>query len=98
MKRRLSMRVSVVLALALSSLTPVMMAKDDADERLNAAADVVTDMMNASDRGVPQDLMNKSQCVVVVPGLKTGAFIVGAKYGRGFVMCRRHGGAGWSAP
>jgi lipid-binding SYLF domain-containing protein len=42
--------------------------------------------------------MNKSQCVVIVPGMKKGAFIVGAKYGKGFVTCRRASGAGWSAP
>jgi lipid-binding SYLF domain-containing protein len=76
----------------------MMMAKEDADQRLNAAADVITDMMNASDKGIPQDLINKSQCVVVVPGMKKGAFIVGAKYGKGFVMCRRESGTGWSAP
>ena len=75
-----------------------MMAKEDADERLNSAADVLSDMMHASDKGVPQDLMNKSQCVVIVPGLKKGAFIVGAKYGRGFVACRKTSGMGWSAP
>jgi len=76
-----------------------MMAKEDAAERLNAAADVVNEMMNASDKGIPQDLISRSQCVVVVPGLKKGAFIVGAKYGRGFVTCRKASGApGWSAP
>jgi len=92
------MRLSVVLALALSSLAPMMMAKEDADQRLNAAADVLSDMMTASDKGIPQDLINKSQCVVVVPGMKKGAFIVGAKYGKGFVMCRRESGSGWTAP
>jgi lipid-binding SYLF domain-containing protein len=55
-------------------------------------------MMHASDKGIPQDLMDKSHCVVVVPGLKKGAFIIGAKYGKGFVMCRKASGAGWSAP
>ena len=49
----------------------------------------MTDMMHASDKGIPQDLMNRSQCVVVVPNLKKAAFIVGAKYGRGFAMCRQ---------
>jgi len=92
------MRVSIVLALTLSSFAPFMMAKEDADERLNAAADVVNEMMNASDKGIPQDLISRSQCVVVVPGLKKGAFIVGAKYGRGFVTCRKGSGMGWSAP
>jgi lipid-binding SYLF domain-containing protein len=92
------MRISIVLALTLSSLTPMAMAKEDADQRLNAAADVLTDMMNASDKGIPQDLINKSTCVVVVPGLKKGAFIIGGKYGKGFVLCRRASGAGWTAP
>jgi lipid-binding SYLF domain-containing protein len=73
-------------------------AKNDATERLDAAADLLTDMMKASDKGVPQDLLNKARCVVLVPGLKKGAFIVGAKYGRGFAFCRRESGAGWSAP
>jgi lipid-binding SYLF domain-containing protein len=91
------MRVSVILALALSSWAPMMMAKD-ADERLSSAADVLSDMMHASDKGVPQDLINKAQCVVVVPGLKKGAFIIGAKYGKGFVACRRASGMGWTAP
>jgi lipid-binding SYLF domain-containing protein len=91
------MRVSIVLALTLSSLAPMMMAKEDADQRLNAAADVLSDMMNANDKGIPQDLIDKSQCMVVVPGLKKAAFVFGGKYGKGFVMCRR-GGAGWSAP
>jgi len=92
------MRVSLILALTLSSLAPMMLAKEDADQRLNSAADVMSDMMNASDKGIPQDLINKSQCVVVVPGMKKAAFVFGGKYGKGFVMCRRSGGAGWSAP
>src|SRR5580704_267585 len=91
------MRVSVVFALALSSWVPMMMAKD-VEDRLTSAADVLSDMMQASDKVIPQDLINKSQCVVVVPGMKKGAFIVGAKYGRGFVMCRRESGTGWTAP
>jgi SH3 domain-containing YSC84-like protein 1 len=67
-----------------------------ADERLNDAADVINDIMAAPDKGIPQDLLNKSACVVVVPGVKKGAFIVGAKYGKGFISCRKP--RGWSAP
>jgi len=92
------MRVSVILALAASSLAPLAMAKEDAGQRLTAAADVLSDMMNTNDKGIPQDLINRSQCVVIVPGLKKGAFIVGAKYGKGFVMCRQASGTGWSGP
>ncbi len=90
------MRVSVILALAVTSMAPMMMAKEDVDQRLSAAADVLSDMMHASDKGIPQDLINKAQCVVIVPGLKKGAFIIGAKYGKGFAACRRAGGMGWT--
>ncbi len=81
-----------------AALAPALFAQTEADKRLDAAADLVTDMMNASDKGIPQDLLNKSECVVLVPGLKKAAFVVGAKYGRGFVTCRMPNGNGWTAP
>ena len=68
------------------------------DDRLDASADALTDMMRASDHGIPHDLIDKAHCVVVVPGMKKAGFIFGAKYGRGFAVCRRHDGVGWSAP
>jgi len=71
---------------------------ETANERLQTAADVMGEIMSAPDKGIPQDLLGKAQCVVVVPGLKKGAFIVGAKYGKGFFTCRRESGMGWSAP
>ncbi len=94
------MRKQIVAILTLASaLAPgLIFAKNDADARLDAAADLVSDMMKASDKGVPQDLLNKARCVILVPGLKKAAFLVGAKYGRGFAMCRRENGVGWTAP
>jgi len=70
---------------------------NDTEKRLDAAANVFSDIMGAPDKGIPQDLLGKAACVVVVPGVKKGAFVVGAKYGRGFIVCRKPGG-GWSAP
>jgi lipid-binding SYLF domain-containing protein len=67
-------------------------------ERLDRAAEVFQEVMAAPDRGVPQDLLDKSACIVVVPGLKKGAFVIGAKFGRGFFACRAKSGTGWSAP
>ncbi len=75
----------------------ILCAESDAPKRLQAAADAFKEVMDVPDKAIPQDLLNKAQCVVVVPGLKKGAFIVGAKYGKGFVSCRKQG-AGWSAP
>jgi lipid-binding SYLF domain-containing protein len=68
------------------------------DDRLNASAETLTEMMKASDQGIPHDLIDKARCVVVFPGMKKAGFIIGAEYGRGFAVCRRHGGVGWSAP
>jgi lipid-binding SYLF domain-containing protein len=68
------------------------------DDRLDASAETLSDMMRASDHGIPHDLLDKARCIVVVPGMKKAGFIFGAKYGRGFAVCRRHGGSGWSAP
>ncbi len=67
------------------------------DDRLDASADALTDMMRASDHGIPQDLIDKARCVVVIPGMKKAGFIFGAEFGRGFAVCRKRGG-GWSAP
>jgi SH3 domain-containing YSC84-like protein 1 len=71
---------------------------DDTTKRLNAAADVLSEILGAPDKGIPQDLLDKAACAVIVPGVKKGAFIVGAKYGRGFIVCRRKSGRDWSAP
>jgi len=89
-----------VLAIAGSFGTAAFAADREikVDDRLDASADTLTDMMRASDRGIPQDLIDKAQCVVVLPGMKKAGLVFGAEYGRGFATCRRHGGSGWSAP
>jgi len=76
----------------------LLSAASDAPERLQSAAGAIKQVMDIPDKSIPQDLLNKAQCIVIVPDLKKGAFIVGAKYGKGFVSCRKKGGVGWSAP
>jgi len=76
----------------------IALQAETAKERLATAATVMTEIMAAPDKGIPQDLLESAQCVVVVPGLKKGAFIVGGKYGKGFMSCRHGSGVGWSAP
>ena len=89
-----------VLAIAGSMSTAALAADREikVDDRLDASADALADMMRASDQGIPQELIDKAHCVVVVPGMKKAGFIFGAEYGRGFAVCRRHDGVGWSAP
>src|SRR5512140_2053721 len=67
-------------------------------KRLGEAASVFSEVMATPDKGIPQDLLEKAHCIVIVPSLKTGAFIVGGKYGKGYLSCRNKGRAGWSAP
>jgi len=89
-----------VLAAGALVFSPLALAEKEsaAADRLEASADVLNDMMHAADKGIPQDLMDRASCVVVVPNMKKAGFIFGAKYGRGFAVCRRRGGVGWSAP
>jgi len=53
--------------------------------------------MSAADQGIPQQLLDRSQCVAVFPSVKKGGFIVGGQYGKGLISCRRQGGA-WGSP
>ena len=80
------------------SAAAIAAAAETAAERLNVSAEVFQQVMNTPDKGIPQDLLAKAQCVIVVPGLKKGAFVVGGQYGRGFAECRHADGMGWGAP
>jgi lipid-binding SYLF domain-containing protein len=66
------------------------------DERLRTATTVLHEILAAPDKGIPEDLLAKAQCVMIVPGLKKAAFVVGGEYGRGFALCRR--GEVWGGP
>jgi SH3 domain-containing YSC84-like protein 1 len=75
--------------------TGVMLGQESKpDKRLRDAAAVVDEMMGMPDKGVPQWVLDKAQCIVVIPGLKKAAFVVGGQYGRGFASCRKGGGFG----
>ena len=89
------MKLLLIAAIAISPL----LAKDNSSaKRLDDAATVFAEVMGAPDKGIPQDLIEHAQCIVIVPDLKTAAFFFGAKYGKGYLSCRNRGGVGWSAP
>src|SRR5271170_4345900 len=66
------------------------------DARIDAAHSVLHELMATPDKGIPLDIAAKAHCVLVVPGFKKGAFLVGAQYGQGVATCRAS--TGWSAP
>src|SRR5579871_5620806 len=80
------------------ALAPLLSAASEPAKRLNAAAEVFSEIMATPDKGIPQELLENAHCIVIVPELKTAAFFFGAKYGKGFLSCRNKSGAGWSAP
>ena len=80
------------------ALTPLLAADSEPGKRLDEAAAVFSEIMAAPDKGIPQELIENAHCIVIVPDLKTAAFVVGGKYGKGYLSCRIKNGAGWSAP
>jgi SH3 domain-containing YSC84-like protein 1 len=71
-------------------------SRADLQDRIEAARTVLDQIMAASDRTVPMNILEQATCVAVVPGMIKGAFVFGAQYGQGVVTCRT--GHGWSAP
>jgi len=92
---KLILATSVVTMLALG---PLLAADEEPAKRLHEAAAVISEIMATPDSGIPEDLLGDAHCIVIVPNLKTAAFIVGGKYGKGYVSCRNTTGDGWSAP
>src|ERR1017187_8777627 len=87
------------LAIAVSfALSATALLAETAPERLAASADVFSEIMRAPDKGIPQDLLAKAQCVVIIPGMKKAAFVVGGEFGKGFAECRGADHVGWGAP
>lgn len=89
---------TLFIASACAALVQILpgVASADTPSRLAAAVETLNSLSKAADSEIPADLLKKASCVVVIPSLKSGAFIVGGEYGRGFASCRT--GAGWSAP
>jgi len=88
----------VLCALAISASVIPAHAVDKAtlDTRLTDGAQVLQEVMNTPDKGIPESILSGAACVVVIPHYKKGAFVVGAQYGKGVATCRT--GRGWSAP
>jgi lipid-binding SYLF domain-containing protein len=84
------------LVVLISSIAPLLYAEHDTEKRMVESANVLTEILNAKDQSIPADLLQKAECVGVIPNLKRAGFIVGAKYGKGVITCRT--GSGWSAP
>jgi len=79
-----------------AAATLLFAQEETPDKRLQHAAISFHEIMAAPDHAIPRDLLERAQCIVIVPGMKKAAFMVGGEYGRGFASCRQPGD--WSAP
>lgn len=99
--RSINMRWVATAALLLPLLAPTALRADDAsvEERVTTSGTVLKDLLNGN-AGIPPSLLNKAYCVIVLPSVKKGGFIVGAQYGRGVMTCRKGSDfdGKWSAP
>jgi lipid-binding SYLF domain-containing protein len=71
-------------------------ARQDSVKRLDSSVDVLHAVMAAPDKGIPEEVLTGAKCILVVPNLIKGGFIIGGKHGRGVASCRTENG--WSAP
>ncbi|HVM92162.1 MAG TPA: lipid-binding SYLF domain-containing protein [Terriglobales bacterium] len=74
--------------------------EEKVDDRIRESADVMKEILGMPEKGIPRDLLNRAECVIVYPSVKKAAFIVGGSYGRGLITCRRGAdfSGHWSAP
>jgi lipid-binding SYLF domain-containing protein len=88
-----------VLPVFLLIVSTAALSADRGDEvkRLQRATEVFSEIMKTPDKGIPADLLDKCECVGIVPGLKKGGLGIGGKYGKGLVMCRKPDRS-WTAP
>lgn len=95
MKKIACLSLGVLLVLPL-----IAKGQEKEEDRVKESGQVLRDILEAPDKGVPQDLIDKAECVVVYPSVKKAAFVVGGSYGRGVMTCRtgKNFRGPWSAP
>src|SRR5512133_2980421 len=93
------MKKSAVLALIVLFSTLVFAQSGDRSkeqDRVDAAGTVLDEIMSAPDSGIPDNIIESTTCIAVVPSMLKGAFVLGAERGKGVASCRTD--KGWSAP
>src|SRR5580765_7274023 len=88
--------VAFLSAISLASFAWAGTAKEDSTERLQKSSEVLNQMVQAPDKGIPEEVLSHAKCIAIVPHLVKGGFVFGGKHGRGVATCRT--ADGWSAP
>src|SRR5262249_17452344 len=87
------------LVVLLSSLAAIAATDEREEERVKDAGEVLKEILNIPDN-IPQDLLDKAECLIILPSVKKGAFGIGGSYGRGVMVCRggEHYKGKWGSP
>jgi lipid-binding SYLF domain-containing protein len=88
--------VAFLSVISLASFGWAGTAKEDSTERLQKSSEVLNQMVQAPDKGIPEEVLSHAKCIAIVPHLVKGGFVFGGKHGRGVATCRT--ADGWSAP
>lgn len=85
--------------MALAMIAPPLLSQNKEADRLEECGTVIKEIMDIPD-DIPQDLIDKTECVIIYPSVLKGAFVIGGSYGRGAMTCRtgEHYTGPWSAP
>ena len=89
----------LMVSLLLCALVPGAFAAKEEEDRVKDSGQVLSEILNIPD-DIPQDLIDKAECLIILPSVKKGAFGVGGSYGRGVMICRSgpHYTGRWGAP
>ena len=90
--------ISLVLLLLLAPAVWAQDANSKAIKQLDKATDVLNEIMQIPEKGIPHDLLDRAVCVGIVPAELRFAIGLGGTYGRGVLVCRRGGNGAWGAP
>jgi SH3 domain-containing YSC84-like protein 1 len=89
--------LAATLAAVVLAPAPPLFAQAKEGHRLDASKEVLEELLSGQE-SIPRDLLDKAECVAVIPSAKKLALGVGGRYGKGAVTCRAHGGSSWGAP
>jgi len=92
------MKLSIGLLILPLTMSALSAGDGGEQKRVRESAAVLGEILNAPDRGIPDNLMDRAQCVGVIPNQKRVGFIVSGQYGKGILVCRTDSARGWSAP
>src|SRR4051812_12024790 len=90
------MKLFAIILVLSSASVPLAAGEGSAAKRLRMASKVFQEILAAPDKTLPTPLLDRAECIIVVPGVKKAAIGIGGEFGRGFVSCRRHGT--WGGP